>query len=70
MSINEKIKNLKSKTVEELQTHKIDLLKNQFNLRMRKGAGRLNQNHEFKKIRREIARINTVLCEKQKTIGI
>ena len=66
MKASEKIKELKAKSAEELKAHKIDLLKEQFNLRMQKGTGQLKQNHMFKNIRRDIARINTVLSEKQK----
>lgn len=66
MKASEKIKKLKAKSTEELRAHKIDLLKEQFNLRMQKGTGQLTQNHMFKNIRRDIARINTVLSEKQK----
>lgn len=66
MKAIEKIKELKAKSAEELRSHKIDLLKEQFNLRMQKGTGQLTQNHMFKNIRRDIARINTILSEKQK----
>ncbi|GGF89187.1 MULTISPECIES: 50S ribosomal protein L29 [Cysteiniphilum] len=66
MKAIEKIKELKAKSAEELKAHKIDLLKEQFNLRMQKGTGQLTKNHMFKNIRRDIARINTILSEKQK----
>ncbi|MFZ9034777.1 MAG: 50S ribosomal protein L29 [Francisellaceae bacterium] len=61
----EKLKELRAKSAEELKAQKIDLLKEQFNLRMQKGTGQLTQNHMFKNIRRDIARINTILSEKQ-----
>ena len=66
MKANEKIKELKAKSAKELKSQKIDLLKEQFNLRMQKGTGQLTQNHMFKNIRRDIARINTILSAKQK----
>jgi large subunit ribosomal protein L29 len=66
MKAIEKMKELKAKSAEELKAHKIDLLKEQFNLRMQKGTGQLTKNHMFKNIRRDIARINTILSEKQK----
>ena len=66
MKTSEKIKELKTKSTEELRAQKIDLLKEQFNLRMQKGTGQLTKNHMFKNIRRDIARINTILSEKQK----
>jgi len=65
MKAIEKIKELKAKSADELKAQKIDLLKEQFNLRMQKGTGQLTQNHMFKNIRRDIARINTILSEKQ-----
>lgn len=61
---NKKIKELKDKSETELKSQRIDLLKEQFNLRMQKGTGELKQNHMFKNIRRDIARINTILSEK------
>lgn len=65
MKAIEKIKALREKTADELKAQKIELLKEQFNLRMQKGTGQLKQNHMFKNIRRDIARINTILTEKQ-----
>lgn len=60
----EKFKDLQVKSVKELTEKKIDLLKEQFSLRMQKGTGKLAQNHLFKNVRRNIARINTVLAKK------
>lgn len=70
MKAIEKIKKLKKKSIEELREHKIDLLKEQFNLRMQKGTGQLTQNHNFKNIRRDISRINTILSEKQRAKSV
>lgn len=42
------------------------LLKEQFNLRMQKATGQLSNNAQFKKVRRDIARINTIMSEKTK----
>lgn len=42
------------------------LLKEQFNLRMQKATGQLSNNAQFKKVRRDIARINTIMNEKTK----
>ena len=68
MRISEKIKELIAKTSEELEAQKISLLKEQFNLRMQKGTGQLKKNHLFKIVRRDIARINTILLEKKKQV--
>ncbi len=66
MKKTEQLKELREKTPQQLQERKIELLKEQFNLRMQKGTGQLTQNHLFKKNRREIAQINTVITEKMK----
>ena len=69
MKTNEKLKAFREKSETELKTEKIDLLKAQFNLRMQKGTKQLQQNHNFKNFRRDIARICTVLSEKHTTGG-
>lgn len=60
-----KASELREKTVEELKSELTDNLRLQFSLRMQRGSGQLSQSHLFKQARREIARINTVLKEKQ-----
>lgn len=42
------------------------LLKEQFNLRMQQATGQLANSAQFKKVRHEIARIRTIMNEKQK----
>ena len=41
-----------------------NLLREQFNLRMQKGTGQLSRPDQVKKVRRDIARVKTVLNEK------
>ncbi|MDE0715404.1 MAG: 50S ribosomal protein L29 [Gammaproteobacteria bacterium] len=55
---------LRSKTVEELKTELLGLRQEQFNLRMQRGAGQLASPARFGIVRRDIARIKTVLNEK------
>ena len=50
--------------VEELKEQLTNLLRDQFNLRMQKGTGQLTQTHLLKQVRRDIARVNTLLNEK------
>ena len=57
---------LRSRNPEELQVLLVDLLREQFNLRMLKGSGQLGNPSRFKAVRREIARVKTVLNEKAK----
>ncbi|MHB1947134.1 MAG: 50S ribosomal protein L29 [Gammaproteobacteria bacterium] len=55
---------LRNKTVEELKSELLALLKEQFNLRIQRGVGQTPATHLFRKVRKEIARIKTILCEK------
>jgi large subunit ribosomal protein L29 len=55
---------LRGQSAEELQQTLIGLLKDQFNLRMQKATGQLAQNHMLGQVRRDIARVKTVLNEK------
>lgn len=55
---------LKNRSSEQLNQELIDLLKAQFGLRMQHATGQLGKASELKKIRRNIARIKTVLAEK------
>ncbi len=55
---------LRNKSVEELETELMDLRKEQFNLRMQRGAEQLANTAQFKTVRKDIARIKTVLNEK------
>ena len=56
---------LKEKNVGELNEELLGLMREQFNLRMQKGTGQLSQPHRMKAVRRDIARIKTVLTEKK-----
>lgn len=57
---------LRTRTSGELHEQLVELLREQFNLRMQKGSGQLGNPSRFKAVRREIARIKTVLNEKAK----
>ena len=59
-----KASELREKSVSELRTELQALLREQFNLRMQKGTGQLAQPHLLRNVRRDIARIHTVLREK------
>lgn len=59
-----KANELKAKSAEELRAELIDLLKSQFGLRMQHATGQLGKTSELKKVRRNIARVKTVLTEK------
>ena len=60
-----KASELRAKTEPDLRRELIDLLREQFNLRMQKGSGQLAQPHRIRQVRRDIARIETVLHEQR-----
>ena len=60
-------KEFRSKTPEELQRELAALLKAQFGLRMQKATQQLNNTSQLRKVRRDIARLRTVLAEKSST---
>ena len=62
-----KASELREKSVEDLQQEINSLSKDQFNYRMQKSTGQLGQPHLLKQIKRDIARIKTVLKEKQQS---
>jgi len=59
-----KASELRIKTSEELVAEMEGLQKEQFNLRIQKGTGETKATHNFKQVRRDIARIKTILNEK------
>jgi large subunit ribosomal protein L29 len=59
------LKQLKSKSADELKNHLVDLHKEQFSLRMQKATGQLAKTHDARRVRREIARVNTLLGAKK-----
>lgn len=55
---------LKEKNAEELNTELLNLLREQFNLRMQHSTGQLEKTDQLRKVRRNIARVKTILTEK------
>ena len=55
---------LREKSVTELQASLDDLLREQFNLRMQKGSGQSSGPHLLRLVRRDIARVKTVISQK------
>ncbi len=54
------------KTIEELEKELIALLREQFNLRMQKGMSEMPKPHLYKQVRRDIARLKTIINEKER----
>ncbi len=59
-----KAEELREKNADELKTEMMALLRQQFNLRMQKGTGQLAQSHLLKQVRRDIARVKTIMNQK------
>ena len=59
-----KASELRDKSVEDLNNELLALMREQFNLRMQNGSGQLTRPHQMKEVRRNIARVKTVLNEK------
>ncbi|RXR05445.1 50S ribosomal protein L29 [Pseudoxanthomonas composti] len=55
------LKQLREKSADELKSHLVELRKEQFSLRMQKATGQLPKTHETRRVRREIARVKTLL---------
>lgn len=59
-------KELRGKTPADLTSELAGLIKEQFNLRMQKATGQLANTSQMRKVRRDIARLQTVMNEKAK----
>ncbi|GGE55527.1 50S ribosomal protein L29 [Pseudomonas neustonica] len=55
---------LREKSAEQLNEQLLTLLRDQFNLRMQKATGQLGQSHLLNQVKRDIARVKTVLNQK------
>lgn len=54
----------KAKSVADLQAELLSLTKAQFGMRMQVATQQMTNTSEFRKVRRDVARIKTVLTEK------
>ena len=59
-----KASDVRAKTADELKDQLVALKKEQFNLRFQRATQQLEKPTEVKKVRRDIARIKTILAEK------
>jgi large subunit ribosomal protein L29 len=63
------VADLRSKSVEELNEELVALRREQFNLRMQQATGELAQVHQHGLVRKDIARVKTVLTELSRVAG-
>jgi large subunit ribosomal protein L29 len=61
-----KIEDIRHKTPDQLRDDLTRLKKEQFNLRFQKATGQLEKTSRVREVRRDIARIETILSEKSK----
>ncbi|RIJ16327.1 50S ribosomal protein L29 [Henriciella mobilis] len=61
------IADLRSKSTDQLRDQLKQLKKEQFNLRFQQATGQLEKTARVKEVRREIARVKTLLAEQAKT---
>jgi large subunit ribosomal protein L29 len=60
---------LRKKSVEELNDELVALRREQFNLRMQQATGEMAQVHQHGRVRKDIARVKTVLNELARAAG-
>jgi large subunit ribosomal protein L29 len=59
------LKSLREKSADELNAELLRLRKEHFNLRMQKASGQLGQVHLLRETKRDIARVKTLIREKE-----
>ena len=62
-----KAEELRGKTQDQLKEQLLDLKKEQFNLRFQQASGQLENTARVREVRRDIARIKTVLAATSQT---
>ena len=62
-----KAEDVRAKTESELKDQLVALKKEQFNLRFQQATGQLEKTTRVKAVRRDIARVKTLLAEQAKT---
>ena len=61
-----KVGDVRAKSADELQEMLVGLRKEQFNLRFQRAAGQLEAVGRIKEVRRTIARVKTVMAERNR----
>ena len=59
-----KATDIRTKTPDELETRLVDLRREQFNLRFQRATGQNDSVARVKVVRREIARVKTIIAER------
>ena len=61
-----KTKDLRAMTIDELESKLVECKKEQANLRIQQSTGQLQNTSNMKKVRRQVAQINTLISERKK----
>ena len=61
-----KIKDLRAMSIDELEAKLLEKKKEQFNLRIQQSTGQLQNTAVLRSVRREVAKINTLIAERKK----
>lgn len=64
-----KAKELRAKGADEMKKELMELLRAQFSLRMQLSTQQTNKTHELRKVRRDIARVRTLMTEAHAKAG-
>ena len=65
MKVTEQLTDLRGRTVEDLEQRARELDDQVFRLRIQQSMGQAESGHKMKPLRRELARVKTVLKEKE-----
>ena len=65
-----KADDFRAKSTDELNTQLTSLKKEQFNLRFQRANGQVENTGRIRVVRRDIARIQTVLTEQRRAVGV
>ena len=61
-----KTKDLRAMSLDELEAKLLECTKEQFNLRVQQSTGQLQNTAQLAKVRKEVAKINTLITERKK----
>ena len=61
-----KTKDLRAMSIDELEAKLLECKKEQFNLRVQQSTGQLQNTAVLRNVRREVAKINTLINERKK----
>ena len=64
-----KAADLRDKSVDQLNEELVALRREQFNLRMQMATGEQTHHHEHLRVRKDIARVKTIINEMQRAAG-